>query len=448
MPQPPVLRFQVPYTADPPQLRSEAVGIARVRRGAAVVSLDTTLLDTVDNRLLRAGVVVAHRVSQGRGEWFLSAPGWSHLPEAETADIGDHAELPARFAHLIRPFTRGALIGPVASVHSDVQSFTLLDADEESVADIADEQVTVRRGGVTTARYREITIATTRRASVQQRHFVIDAMLAISASPVSDFPTLQQRLGPPATGPSDFPAPHPLHRHATMEELVTHVLARDLRRILDAELAALSGDASDLREALSQSHDHIRGFAHALDPEWCTATMEALDDARGSDPSDAAEATNRVVDAFVTAIRAPRLGDVSHREAAPLLLGRAEQAMAILADRCRVLDPANSEESWTAAHQAADQLAASAAVAGRLLGRRGAKALEVLTEVRDELSRCIGTDPVVDPSGMSPAEAFEAGRAVERTRQERLAGRAAFVGRWPRHLARITKQLKRAREKR
>jgi hypothetical protein len=38
-----------------------------------------TLLDAPDHRLIRSGVLLAHRVLDGRGEWYITAPDWQPL---------------------------------------------------------------------------------------------------------------------------------------------------------------------------------------------------------------------------------------------------------------------------------------------------------------------------------------------------------------------------------
>ena len=88
-----VLRIEVPFTSDPPVLTSDALGLPRLlRRPAASFVMDVTVIDAADGRLLRDGVVVAHRVVGGIGEWYLSAPRWSpHLPEECTRPLGTNS---------------------------------------------------------------------------------------------------------------------------------------------------------------------------------------------------------------------------------------------------------------------------------------------------------------------------------------------------------------------
>lgn len=91
-----VLRLEVPYSSEAPQLTSESVGLPRVmRRPAASLTMDATILDAADGRLLRDGVIVAHRVVGGLGEWYIAAPRWApSLPDEQAHPLGSNGDLP------------------------------------------------------------------------------------------------------------------------------------------------------------------------------------------------------------------------------------------------------------------------------------------------------------------------------------------------------------------
>ena len=69
-----------------------------------------------------------------------------------------HADLPEELADMIRPLRRRATLGPVAALICDRREFALRDEDGTTLALLRDDKVTVRRGGLTTARYREVLI--------------------------------------------------------------------------------------------------------------------------------------------------------------------------------------------------------------------------------------------------------------------------------------------------
>lgn len=445
------LRFHVPFTAAPPSLISEAAGIARlVQRPSRSRSVDATVLDTPDNRLLRAGVVVAHRVVDGLGDWYLSSRGWDPHLAPELSLPLDSGELPPDIARRIRPISRGATLGPVATLDCDRQEFDLVGARSDVLAAIRDEKVTVRRGGVATARFREVTVQPTPSMTPQQREFILQTMDSISATAVTDFPTLQQRLGPPATGLTDFPAPGAVGKDATMEELVTSVFAADLRALTFELLAAASADDGDvvaLNARLRSIRRDVQGLAHVLEPEWRENVEQQLAGVPFQFPSDAVSHALAVSDALVGGVRAPKLGDVSHQRAASLLFKRAERATYILADRCRALEDTSPDAAWVAAAAAAEQLSLSAAVGGGMLGRRVRRTLTLLDELADHLTACLQTQDEAPLEGLTASEAYALGAAMERRRGAVQAARSAFVAAWPDRIRRLRKLLEKSRKR-
>jgi len=118
------LLFDMPYSAPAPRLISPELGLHNlvVRAGHnAGYTIDVTLLDAPDHRLVRSGVLLAHRVIDGRGEWYLGAPAWAPLLPEERIEPMSHGDLPEDFADLVRPFRRRATLGPVAPPHGSVR---------------------------------------------------------------------------------------------------------------------------------------------------------------------------------------------------------------------------------------------------------------------------------------------------------------------------------------
>lgn len=448
------LRFHVPFTATAPPMTSRAVGIERLtqRRGRGATT-EVTVIDTPDNRLLRAGVVVSHRVSEGVGHWVLQAPTWvPKLPARRSEPVGETAELPLEYAALVRPIARGAVLGPVAALDIERTEYTMLGPDDAQLATIVDEQVAVRRGGVTTARYRETTITPADEFTPQQREFVLSSMLSVSATYVEAFPSLQQRLGPPATGMTDFPEPQPVDRDSTMEDLVTAVFARCLHDLVDSLLDVATTRPDDvglLNQQLANVSRDVRGFAHALDPQWCKSVQDRMSGVPFGSLADAVPVALGVADALVGAVHAPRLGDISHDLAGPLLHRRAQQGIYILADRCRALEETSPDKQWEAALQAAEQLAVSASVASLLPGKPLTRIARLLDELSAHLRSCVApSDEPVALEGLTLEEAFREGARSERRRVTMTNARGRFIAQWPERIAKLRKYQEKAKKKR
>lgn len=101
------LYFELAWTAArpvPADLRT-TVAAGGARR---TIECKVTLLDSPDHRLLRSGIVVAHRVVDGLGEWYMDAPEWSPwLPVARSVALDAAGELPQDFTCLVRPSCAG-----------------------------------------------------------------------------------------------------------------------------------------------------------------------------------------------------------------------------------------------------------------------------------------------------------------------------------------------------
>ena len=197
--------YDMPYSSPAPRLINPELGlhnlVARAGEHAAY-SIDVTLLDAPDHRLMRTGVLLAHRVVDGRGEWFLTAPEWQPLLPKDRIELMGDAELPEEFAYLLRPLRRRATLGPVAALTCDRREFALRDDQGVTLALLRDDKVTVRRGGLTTARYREVLITPVGPGLNEAQLAWLDRAFAQSgANRFAKFPRLVSRLGAPATGP-------------------------------------------------------------------------------------------------------------------------------------------------------------------------------------------------------------------------------------------------------
>ena len=120
--------YDMPYSAATPRLINPDLGlhhlVARAGHNAAY-EISVTLLDAPDHRLIRSGVLLAHRVLDGRGEWYITAPDWQPLLPKDRIELMGHADLPEELADMIRPLRRRATLGPVAGLTCDRREFAL-----------------------------------------------------------------------------------------------------------------------------------------------------------------------------------------------------------------------------------------------------------------------------------------------------------------------------------
>ena len=189
--------YEMPYSAATPRLINPDLGlhhlVARAGHNAAY-EISVTLLDAPDHRLIRSGVLLAHRVLDGRGEWYITAPDWEPLLPVDRIELMGHADLPEELADMIRTLRRRATLGPVAALTCDRREFELRDNEESTLALLRDDRVTVRRGGLTTARYREVLITPIGPGLNDEQAAWLDrSLLQVGATQVPRFPRLISR---------------------------------------------------------------------------------------------------------------------------------------------------------------------------------------------------------------------------------------------------------------
>lgn len=454
-------RFEVPFTMETPRLTSPQHGIERV----VVNSGDTceraaTILDAPDHRLLRAGIMLAHRVVNGLGDWYLDAPGWGPwLPTDHAEPLGAAGDLPADLAELVRPFRRLATLGPIAAVTTQRTSYSLKDAEDTTLATVRDEATQVQRNGLTISRFREVAITPSAAMTGAQRRFLAEAMRGVGGIDVDDFPQLVQRLGAPATGLTDFPPPREWDSRASLETFVSSLFASRLQDILRADLALRASTlarvpdedgtlppdpgAAPLLSELAQLRHQLTSLATVLEPSWRERVVADVDAVLDRGPEQSVMSLDDryylVIDALISAVRAPQLGNRSHEQAAPVLRHQLVQGLRILVDRCdRLTPPKNDAPSddaeWEAALVAARQLLGTTEGIGILFGKLARKVAKQLRKTSHLLDACQPVQSWPDAATMAawtPTEAFEAGRALQRAGDERDTARARFVEDWP-----------------
>ena len=453
--------YDMPYSATEPRLINPGLGlhhlVARAGHNAAY-DIDVTLLDAPDYRLTRSGVLLAHRVLEGRGEWFLTAPDWQPLLPKDRIETMGHAELPQEFADLIRPLRRRATLGPVAALRCERREFAVRDDQGVTLALLRDDKVTVRRGGLTTARYREVMITPVGPGlSSDQVAWLDRAITQSGATLVQKFPRLVSRLGAPATGLTDFPMSRSFDATAPFMTFVSQLLAMRLRQIVEADLAIRGGDrkaAERLAAHAARLRLELKGLSFVLDPDWVEDLYDELDwiildpDSHGDGDSAAlnsgldnlvarlrSERYLGLVDRLVTATRAPKLGDASTLATGEVLAGLLDTVVSKLrrvADQLTIDSP---QPAWADAWRSYGQLQWVADLAGHVLPaeterirQRLAKSHRLLNQI-DNYHR--EADTVVESvPRLRLQEAFEAGRRYERNLVDARSAKLEFLALW------------------
>lgn len=441
-----IRRFEMPYTAVPGRLVNQDLGLRSIalRSGDhAPYSMDVTLLDAPDHRLIRAGVWLAHRVHDGRGEWYLATDQWTPWLPAERIEHMGNADLPDAFADLVKPFRRGAPLGPVAALTCVREEYALRGDQAELIAVLRDERVQVRSGGVVTASYREVTlVGVAGRFTGAQAAWLTGVLTSVGAGRVEAFPPLAQRIGAPATGLSDFPTPRRCQRGDTLENVWTYRLGSRLRALTHADLAlraSTPGALHDVRAQLIDLRTQARGFTPLLEPAWSAALVAEIDAVLEdlADPEHVGLVVNgerylRLLDRLMSASRAPALGDRARDAAGIALAVELGHRQRELGRQASGLTEDSPDTAWH------DALAAAIAVLDSCgvqvdpdrnvhrLARRATRTAESLHDCVHAAEEYAG----IAVETLTPTEAFEAGRRYERLFAEQRIARLDFIDHW------------------
>lgn len=442
--------YDLPYSAPEPSLVNAEVGLPKMMARAghnAAYTIDVTLLDASDHRLLRSGVLLAHRVLDDRGEWFLSAPDWVPLlPEDRVEPMGD-AELPEEFANLIRPLRRRATLGPVAALNCDRREFSLRNGEGVTVALLRDDRVTVRRGGLTTARYREVTVTGVGAGLGEaQLNWLDRAFASTGATEVSTFPWLTTRLGAPATGVTDVPQVGGFDPKAPFKRFVSQLVALRLRQIVEADLAIRGGQrhaAARLAEQAGQLRLELRGLSSRLDPDWTEDLYDELDWVVNTDLAARlrSERYLTLLERLVVAVRSPQLAESSggpnpaKQPTAVVLSALLTSVAGRLREGADAVRMDSDDAAWAEVARAAGQLSWVAELVGLVVPDETQRIVKALAKPQRQLRRIVGRTRLEEArqaaATLSGPEAFDAGRQWEATTAGANGARAEFLARWP-----------------
>ncbi len=445
--------YDVPYSAMAPRLINPELGLHNLVSRAghnAAYEIDVTLLDAPDHRMIRSGVLLAHRVLEGRGEWFLTAPDWQPLLPKDRIELMGDADLPDGLADLIRPFRRRATLGPVAALSCDRREFALRDEEGTTLALLRDDKVTVRKGGLTTARYRELMITPIGPGLDDDQVASVDrALTQVGATPVSRLPRLIHRLGAPATGPSDLPVAAGDDLAAPFRRFVAHLVARRLRALIEADLAVRGGDGGAVG-ALVDEADRLRqelsALVPVLDAAWAEDLLDDLGWITGDEPGVLAtrlrgERYLSLLERLVTAARTPRVARTA--PAGDVLAELFEATLTRLRRTVDSLTIDSPDEVWEQAWAALTDVPRLLPVAGSSLPELG-RVSDLIFEVTGVLDQILADQSAANAiragvGAMDAEAAFQAGQEFERQQSRTRRTRREFVRRW----AKVSKKLDR-----
>ncbi|TMD86230.1 MAG: CYTH and CHAD domain-containing protein [Chloroflexi bacterium] len=244
------------------------------------VRLETVYYDTPDLRLARWGVSLRYRAGEG---WTLKlSPSSSNglLERDEIAFPGGPKKPPAAALALVRAYVRKSELVPVARLSTVRRRVRLVGADGGRMAEVVDDEVSVRDGRRVAARFREIEVevagADGNDAIVSP---LVDRLRAAGAGAPDPTPKHIRALGPRAMEPPEV-APLPVTPESAAREVIRTVLAEPVAAILRNDpLVRTSKDPEAVhqaRVATRKLRSHLRTFGPLLEPEWTAPLRSEL----------------------------------------------------------------------------------------------------------------------------------------------------------------------------
>jgi CHAD domain-containing protein len=154
-------KYEMPEGAALPQL--DELPQVNGTSGPDEQQLEAEYYDTDDLRLLRAGITLRRRRGGSDAGWHLKLPEGRGTRREIRLPLGQRRQVPRELAQLVRVYTRGAALRPVARLATRRQTLVLLGEGGESLAEVASDDVSAQTMGdsTTVSQWRELEVELT-----------------------------------------------------------------------------------------------------------------------------------------------------------------------------------------------------------------------------------------------------------------------------------------------
>ena len=235
--------------------------------------LETVYYDTPDLRLARWGVSLRRRAGEGWTLKLAPPPKSGAVLERDELTFESNARRPPAGAlEVVRAYVRRSELVPVARLSTVRRRVRLVDASGTRVAEVVDDEVSVRDGRRVAARFREIEVEV---PGENGGDGVIDPLvsrLRVAGAGAPDLtPKHIRALGPRAVEPPEV-APEPLTVGAAARDVIKHALAESVASLLHHDPMVRAGRDPEAvhqaRVATRELRSNLRTFGPLLDVEW------------------------------------------------------------------------------------------------------------------------------------------------------------------------------------
>ena len=243
------------------------------------VRLETVYYDTPDLRLARWGVSLRRRAGEG---WTLK------LPPARPGEVLERDELtfqggarpPDAALEVVRAYVRHSHLVPVARLSTVRRRIRLVDPTGARVAEVVDDEVSVRDGRRVAARFREIEVEVSGESGIDGVIAPLVTRLRVAGAGAPDpTPKHIRALGPRAVEPPEV-APEPLLPTPAAKDVIRYALSESVAGLLHHDpLVRTSRDPEAVhqaRVATRKLRSNLRTFGTLLDVEWAEPLRSEL----------------------------------------------------------------------------------------------------------------------------------------------------------------------------
>jgi CHAD domain-containing protein len=255
--------------------------LAGVIEGVAVappetVRLETVYFDTPDLRLARWGVSLRRRAGEGWTLKLSSPPSTPGKPaavlERDEITFQGGQKPPDAALGVVRAYVRRSELVPVARLSTVRRRVRLVDGNGARVAEVVDDEVSVRDGRRVAARFREIEVEASSENGADGIITPLVTRLRVAGAGAPDpTPKHVRALGPRAIEPPEV-APEPLLPVAPAKDVIRYNLAESVAGLLRHDPLVRTGRDPEAvhqaRVATRKLRSNLRTFGPLLDVEW------------------------------------------------------------------------------------------------------------------------------------------------------------------------------------
>jgi len=257
------------------------LGDFRARRGPAF-TMHADYYDTDELTLFRWRITLRRReggVDQG---WHLKLPVTGGHPgdrDEVRLELTDH--VPARLADIVSPLIGDKPLKAQVIVETLRTPVSIVDVDGRMLAEVVDDQVTVRLPGQPDSHFREIEVEAadaSDAASLTCMDIVVEKFLSAGGS-LGSSSKAASALGARVGGECDVPEATLPSSHVMAVDVLRVAISSGVRALLLADVD-IRRDAPDAAHAMRVAARRLRAFLHTygefFDPEWRDRISEEL----------------------------------------------------------------------------------------------------------------------------------------------------------------------------